>query len=363
MNNILLNSRDYKKITLKPFSYLTPSLNSMVIAFIIVLLPQIVMLVLTGSYKSLIIIACSILGALLSNLLYAFFKKVPNFSYLSSMLQGIIIGMLLPSAYNPVAVLFITAASIFLSKYIFGGFASCWANPVCVSVCVSYFLNVTSFGDYLVTASDLQTRNAALSLINSGVIPMLSVDGDITTFLNSSIFSLFKVSIPDGYVSLFWDTHSIIPAFRFNFITLVSSIVLISLDMVDVLIPSCFLVVYSLLVKFLGPIFVGGIPGQGDIILCLLTSGTLFSTLFILQWFGSTPISKVGKIIYGIFAGIFAFLIIGFGTSPVGYVFTVLVMNCLSPIVQVVENKIIRKNIEFVSMPQIRKVKEVENDK
>lgn len=361
MNNLFLSSRDYKKVTLKPFSYLKPSLNSMLIAFVIVLLPQIIMLAITGSYKSLIIIVCSILGAVVSNFLYAFFKKVSNFSYLSSLVQGIVIGMLLPYSYNPVAVFFITAASIFLSKYIFGGFASCWANPAAVTIAVSYFLNVTVFGDYLVTSADLQTRNAALSLINSGAIPLVSVDANITAFLNSSVFSLFKVSIPDGYVSLFWDTHSIIPAFRFNLITLVSSIVLLSLDMVDFIIPACFLLVYSLLVKFLGPVFVGGIAGQGDVILSLLTSGTLFCTLFILQWFGSTPISKIGKMIYGILAGLFAFLIVGFGTSPVGYVFTVLVMNCLSPVIQVVENKIIRKNIEFITMPQIRKLKEVEN--
>lgn len=361
MNNLLLNSKDYRKVTLKPFSYITPSLNSMFIAFIILLIPQLVMLAVTASFKSLLIILCSTLGAVFSNFLYTFYKKQSNFSFLSSIVQGIVIGMLLPSGYWPVAVFFITACSIFLSKYIFGGFASCWANPAAVTIAVAYFLNSSAFGSYILTSADLQSRNAALALIQNNVFPIASLDSDITAFLNSTVFSWFKVSVPEGYVSLFWDTHSVIPAFRFNFITLISSIILISFDMVDVVIPAIFLTVYSLLVKFLGPLFVGGVAGQGDIILSLLTSGTLFCTLFILQWFGSTPISLIGKIVYGILAGVFAFFIVGFGTSPVGYVFTVLVMNTISPMVHVVENKIIRKRIEKNIMPQIKDMKELEN--
>ena len=175
----------------------------------------------------------------------------------------------------------------------------------------------------------------------------------------STIFKLAGISIPDGYVSLLWDNGSIIPAFRFNLITIVSSLVLVSFDFIEALIPVIFLFVYSILVRFVSPLVLGGVPLQGDIILALFTSGTLFSTLYILQWYGTTPISLWGKIIYGICAGIVAFLIMGFGTSSVGYVFMVLIMNLVSPVMQIMEDKRIFSKIRKRVIPRLKRMKEV----
>ena len=70
---------------------------------------------------------------------------------------------------------------------------------------------------------------------------------------------------------------------------------------------------------------------QGDIILALLTSGTLFSTLFILQWYGTTPINLSGKIIYGIGCGLVTSIIRFFGTYNEGVSFAIILMNLLVP--------------------------------
>lgn len=359
MNNIFFKDQNYKNVTLRPFNYITPSVGSTKISILLLLIPQIIMLFVTKSSGSLILLAVTIVASLASEGIFNAFVKATQFDWLTTTIQGILIGMLIPSQYPPVALFFITVLTLILTKYAFGGFANSWVNPAVITVAVAYFIDMSAFPMYLVSVQELQSRNSALSLIQSGDISMVSCDSAITSFLNRTIFRIAGVAIPEGYISLFWDCNSVIPAFRFNFITLLSSIILISFDMVEIVIPACFILIYSLLVKFISPLIIHGIPCQGDILLALLTSGTLFSTLYLLQWYGTTPVTTVGKIFYGCISGVMAFLVMGCGTSSAGYVFTVLIMNCISPIIQVVESRNVKYRIEKTLIPCISALQEV----
>ncbi len=354
MDNFVLYFRNrHNTVTLKPFSYLAPSIKTSIIWCLCLLSIQSVLLFVSGSYASLVIIGCAVLGSLFADVLYNFIVKQGSVSWIISIVQGVVVGFLLPQTYNPMAVFFITLASMLLNKYAYGGFASSWSNPVAITVAVCFFLNMESFPSYLLSMESLQVRNPSLSLINQGIFEMYSFDSAITEFLNDTVFSFLGISIPEGYVSLFWDNGAVIPAFRFNFLTLVSSLFLFSFEMIDILIPMFFLFMYGVLVKVVSPFMVGGQAFQGDIILAFLTSGTLFSTLFMLQWYGTIPVTRSGKIIYGLLAGIVGFFILGCGTSPVGYVFVVLIMNLISPMIHVVESKNTRIKIERQLLPRL----------
>jgi electron transport complex protein RnfD len=139
---------------------------------------------------------------------------------------------------------------------------------------------------------------------------------------------------------MFWDTQSVIPAFRFNLLTLFSSMFLISVGIINWIVPTAFLAVYGILVRLFSQTLFTGIVGQGDLLLALLTSGTLFTAFFIVDFYGTTPITNLGKLLYGIVVGIIAFFITGCGTSPIGSMFTVLFANVVSPIIQLLEDKI-----------------------
>jgi len=361
MNKVLFTDTDYKSVTLRPFSYLYPSVGTATTVMCVLLLPQIAMLFVTQSYASLIVLFAAVAASLAAEGIYIGLIKSHQSFWIPAVIQGILIGLLLPSTYPPVAVFFIALCSLLLTKYAFGGYTNSWVNPVAVTVAVAYFINMQAFPQNMVTTGDLQSRNAALALIQNGSIPIMKSDYQITSFLNMTLFKLAGVSIPDGYVSLLWDSASIIPAFRFNIITLFSSIILISLDMVEIIIPAFFVLVYSLLVRFVSPVIVQGIPCQGDVLLALLSSGILFSTLYLLQWYGTTPLTTWGKIAYGCLSGLIAFLIVGCGTSSAGFAFTVLVMNILSPAIQVFESKQVKQKIENTIIPRLHEMKEVEN--
>ena len=151
------------------------------------------------------------------------------------------------------------------------------------------------------------------------------------------------MALPEGYVSLFWDTNSLIPAFRFNLLTIIATIVLISYGGIKWIIPCVFLFVYGALVRIFGLFPFGGILYKGDILLAIFSSGTIMTAFLLLQWPGTIPLSIIGKVIYGLLAGIFAFLIMGCGTSPIGAMFVILITNTLSTIIQFIEDLVYQK--------------------
>ena len=342
-----------KQVSLKPYVYERPSISAVSIKIMILLALQIVMLFITKSFNAVIVVNCSTIGALLASLIHYFLFKKNQFLSLTNIIQGLIIGMLLPETYPTVTVLFISFFTLIIFKYIFENADNFWINIVTVSVLVAYFIGKRYFPDFLITKDMFSMKNPSISLINNGVFPVYYFDSAITGFLNANIFNKLKVSIPQGVISMLWDTHSIIPAFRFNLLTIIASIVLFSDNSFSLLIPSIFLLIYALLVRMFFPYMAGGDFNQGDIVLAILTSGTLFVAVFMIQWFGTHPMTIIGKIIYAVFAGVLAFFIVGTGTSPIGMVYVIIICNVLNLMIRQVEEKVMDSKIHKIASENI----------
>ncbi len=349
------------RLSVKPYAYLSPSIESIRRGVLALLLPHILMLILTKSFSALAVVLCASLGSIVAELIVSLLIRRKKIEVLSPLIQGLLTGMLLPCSYSPVASLVLTMLTMLFCKYVFGGFATSWINAPAVAIALAYLINMGAFSVMQLTPDDLGMRNAAMSLISGSDFKMLSIDSAITSFLNRTVFGLFGIVIPDGYISLLWDTGSMIPAFRFNLLTVFSSLVLFSLNMMDFFIPLVFLGVYAVLVRIVGPLITGGPAFQGDVILAFLTSGILFSTLYLLQWYGTVPITRWGKSVYAVCAGFAAFLIVGMGDSPVGYVFMILCMNIISALIQVFESHQVRMKLEKNLVPRMQAIKEAEN--
>ncbi len=324
-------------ISLKPYIYEKPSVSAVSLKILILLSLQIIMLFISKSFNAIIVIGCSTLGSLLASLIHYLFNRKNKFLILTNLIQGIIIGMLLPETYPPLTVLFISLITLLIFKYIFEDSENFWINIISVSVLVAYFIGKKYFPDFLITREYFNTKNPSILLINNGVFPIYDFDNGITGFLNNILFSKFKVNLPQGLISMLWDTHSIIPAFRFNLLTIVASIILFSDNSFSLLIPTLFVTFYALLVRLLFPLLTGGEFNTGDITLAILTSGTLFVSVFMIQWFGTHPMTIVGKLIYALFAGLAAFFIVGCGTSPIGMIYVVIICNILNLLIRYIE--------------------------
>lgn len=330
---------NYQNISLKPFSYIGCSVSQMNLIFLLVLLPQLAMLFITKSVAALFVILAATLGSVFASLLNSFLAKQKYNFNLSILLEGILIGMLIPETYSIFRVFFIVLCSMYFLKYVFGGLGGFWANSIAITVAIAYFCHPDFFPEFRISRNMLIQGGLLPQFIGDGIFNIAAYDSSIAEVINSKVLSLLGISIPDGYISLFWDTHSVIPAFRFNLLTLFASLILIAGNITDYIIPYCYIIVYALCVFLFG--FTG--IGSSDILFAILTSGTLFCTFFLLQWYGTTPLTTLGKFIYGIIAGILAFIICGYGYSPIGTIFTIIVLNVISPIIQLIEEVVYSK--------------------
>ena len=355
-----MNSKNnsYASVFLSPFTYLRPSVRTEAYIVLALLLCQVAMLFLTQSFSSLFIVLASLLASYAVDFLNAERNYKSSFVIIASTIRALLIALMLPESFPPTAVFFIVFFVLLINKYLMGGFANSWVNPVAMTVALCWIIGMKFFPHLNLSEDVLQSKNIALSLIQNGTFRLNSFDVSVTNFLNRRLFSLFGVSIPEGYFSLFWDTHASVPAFRFNLLTLVSSIILLGSDVLNPIIPAVFIFTYGILVKVAAPFFYNGLLLQGDVILALLSSGTLFGTFFLLQWHGTTPFTNRGRWICGICAGVLAFFILGIGLSPAGFAFIILIVNVLSLFIQSIENHFFTDYTNSVLIPRVKLVKE-----
>lgn len=327
------------RISVKPFVYSIPSISSVSIRLLILLSLQILMLLFTGSINALIVVMTSLTGAILAAIINYYVQKEPFYNIIYLAIQGILIGLLLPENYPPVTAFVISFSTIVISRNIVFKGINSWVNAPAIAIIIAWYIGNIYFPHFAVNSELLTMKNTSMYLIQNGYFPIYSFDSPVTAFLNKNIFSIANVSIPEGFVSLLWDSNSIIPAFRFNLLTIISSIIIFSDNSFSLIIPSIFLAVYAILVRLFVPYLFGGEFNQGDIILAVLTSGILFCLVFLIQWYGTIPVTVLGKVLLGLFSGIVAFAIIGCGTSPVGMVYTIICSNIICMIIRIFEEK------------------------
>lgn len=336
---------EHKKIKLAPFCTAVPSVNDTISVSLFLLLPQLLCLFLSHSYRAIAIICVSIVAVFLSNLIYSLLQhKIKLFTW-STFLQGFLIGFLLPDTFPILLVLFVIFFTNIILLYAFGTFGQSWINPISITLVVAYAMGYQYYSLFLLNAESFSSSNTGLQLFSQGLLEINSVDSSVTNWLNNVIFTHLGISVPEGYITLFLDNKATIPAFRFNGLTLLSSMLLISVKSLSGLIPFISLLVYAILVRVLGLYPFAEILFQGDILLALLTSGTLFVTFFILPWFGTQPTTRWGKILLGMEVGGLYFLLSGAGTSSVGAVFTVFIANISSTSIQKMEDNLYLKKV------------------
>ena len=68
-----------------------------------------------------------------------------------------------------------------------------------------------------------------------------------------------------------------------------------------------------------------------DVLLMLLSGGLLFGAVFMVTDYATTPVTGYGRWIFGAGCGLITFLIRKFGGYPEGVMFSILIMNALTP--------------------------------
>lgn len=327
-----------------PFILTRPTVSKMSLVTGITLVPQVVLLALARDTGALITIFAALCGSVLAEVCSGTPSRLHRLGDGTAILAGAIAGFLLPSTLNPVFTLAVVFLAFFVTRVMFGGSGQYWMSPVAVTVCVAWISNPAAFPGNLVSADGMQTVGNAFGALKMDNFTQIASDSSLTTSVNSGFLGLFGIRLPEGYLTLFQDSPSVIPAFRFNIVTLAASIILLAMDIVDWIVPACFLLTYSLCVWLLSLLPFTQAWTGGDILFSLLTSGTLFIAFYVLPEYTTVPRTRTGKVVSGVFAGLAAFALCGPGGSPAGGVFTVVVANALNPVIEYAENRHIAKS-------------------
>ncbi len=330
-----------------PFLLSHPTISRMSFITGITLIPQLLLLALEQNFIALAGVALTVLGSVCAELCIAIPNKKNTFGDGTAIIAGILIGLLLPSTLNLILFFSVSFSGMLIARVLFGGPGSYWMNPVATAVCIAYISQSIAFPPFLISADGVATIGDAFGALRLDHFTQITNDQTVTGTMNSLLLHFFGIKLPEGYITLFWSSPSVIPAFRYNLVTLVSSIFLISMSIIDWIVPLCFLLTYSLCIWFFSLLpFDAGFSG-GDILFALLTSGILFISFYVLPEFTTTPRTQGGKAVSGIIAGLTAFLLCGLGGSPVGGVFTVMLVNTINTLIEFIENKYIASAGDF----------------
>lgn len=69
----------------------------------------------------------------------------------------------------------------------------------------------------------------------------------------------------------------------------------------------------------------------GDVVMALISGGLLFGAVFMVTDYATTPVTSWGRIAFGFGCGLITFLIRKFGGYPEGVMFSILIMNAVTP--------------------------------
>ena len=334
--------KSYSNLSLMtaPFVYTRLPVLGMNIAVLSLLGIQILILAITADFYALLNITAAVMGVLCVENLLRYLASSKLSLSLEMVISGLLIGFFMPTGIGFIFVFILSAFSVFIVKTVFGGTGRNWLNPVAFAVCAAYISRPEAFPPLISDFSLLREKGSIFALMEANGLLKLKTDFAVTSALNSLLLHGVGVTLPEGYISLFLNSTSSIPAFRYNIVTLMSSIILFSIRAVDYILPAFFLATYAVLVWIFGMVPVSNIYFTGDILSAVLTGGVLFAAFFVMTEPASSPKTKYGKAMSGFFTGLFAFFICAHGASPAGIFFAIILSNVISPLIEKLEIKI-----------------------
>jgi len=310
-NKLLLSS--------SPHVFTGVSTKRIMLAVIIALSPSAIYGVVLYGINALLVIAVSIITAVVSEAAFRYITKQDiRIGDLSAVVTGLLLALICPPSIPLWMVAIGSFAAIVLAKEFFGGLGANPFNPALIGrgiLLMSFPAAMTSWHVPFKGISDATSAATPLGLLKLG----------------SSVADVGAGFVKDGlaqsgdYASTLW---TLFIGNRAGSIG-EGSILLILLGFVFLLIVKVIPFVTSLamtLAAFLAAWLLGMDP-----VFALLSGGLLFGAVFMVTDYSTSPMTPMGKVLFGAGAGILTIVIRRFGGYPEGVTYGILIMNALSP--------------------------------
>ncbi|MBQ3816704.1 MAG: RnfABCDGE type electron transport complex subunit D [Clostridia bacterium] len=285
---------DKLTVSSSPHIHHNDTTNGVMLDVIIALMPAAIFGCILFGIKAAAIILTCVITAVLAEFIWNIILKKPNsIGDCSAAVTGLLLGMNLSSKV-PVWVAAIgSIVAIIVIKQMFGGIGHNFANPAIAARIVLLVSFPGMMTSYLEPVSDTVTSATPLA-------------ADVGTY---------------SVRMLFFGMHSGSIGETSAFLLLVGGAYLVIRRVISPIIPVCFIGTVALLTLISG----------GNPITAVLTGGLMLGAIFMATDYTTSPITKIGKVIFGIGAGLITFIIRKFGAMPEGVSYGILLMNILVP--------------------------------
>ena len=289
-------------ISVSPHIRAKRTTRSIMLDVIIALLPATIAGVVIFGLKSLAVIGVCVASAVLSEVLFNLaVKKEQTIGDLSSIITGLILALNLPANVPLWQAAISSVFAIVVVKCLFGGLGKNLVNPAATA---RVFMLI-AFGSLATSAmpEDVDAASSAtpLSSIANGEVPELM--DLLLGNTGGSIGETCKVAI------------------------LIGGIYLIARKVITWHIP----------VAFIGSVFLLSFIIEDfnalTALAWVLSGGLVFGAVFMATDYTTSPRTALGKIVFGIGAGIITVVIRFWGAYPEGVSFAILLMNIVNPLI------------------------------
>jgi len=302
-----------------PHVYTGVTPRKLMLSVIIALSPVSVYGVVLYGVHALLVIVVSIATAVLSEAAFrAVTKQDVRIGDLSAVVTGLLVALISPPSVPLWMVALGSFAAIVLAKEFFGGLGANPFNPALIGRAILLMSFPAAMTTWHVPFKGLLDATTGVTPLN--VVKMGGTIADVGAgFVQNSLSS-----VPD-YSSTLWTLFVGNRAGCIGessiLLILVGFIFLLALRVVSFITP----------LAMVGTAFLASWLLGMDPVFGILSGGLLFGAVFMATDYSSSPVTPLGKAIFGAGAGLITVIIRRFGGYPEGVTYAILIMNAVAP--------------------------------
>ena len=280
------------------------STSGIMLGVIIALLPLCVCGVILFGYSALVTLIVSTACCVVFEMLFQMATKQKiAIKDCSAAVTGILLALVLPPTTPVWMTILNSAFAIIVAKGFFGGLGANVFNPALAGRAFMFVSFPSALG-----ATWLEPVNSGVDAISSATILSTVKAGTFTA--NSDTYLQYFLGNRAGCIGE-------------------TSIALILLAFVYLLVTK--IIDGKATISMIITVALATLLSGGDVTMALISGGLLFGAVFMVTDYATTPVTSWGRIVFGIGCGLITFLIRKFGGYPEGVMFSILIMNALTP--------------------------------
>ena len=297
------------KVSSNPHIRSKVTTSSIMTAVVIALLPAAGFGIYNFGPRALAVMAVTIASTVLTELLFGWlWKKKITISDMSAVVTGLLLALNLPVSIPLWMAALGGVFAILVVKMLFGGLGQNFMNPALGGRCfllIAFAADMTNFN---------VTRNGVD--VYSGATPLALIKNEGLSSVNVRDMLIGNTAGTIGETSVI--------------AILIGAIIMILLGVIDLKIPASYIITFAVFMFLFG-------AQQFDInyvVAELCGGGLMLGAFFMATDYVTSPITPMGKIIFGICCGILTGVFRCFGANAEGISFAIILSNCLVPIIE-----------------------------